>query len=75
MKSYFVLQHASKGEILLSIPLRLAITDYPDDKAGNEALGRGSPSNLRLALKLLQQHKAGEASQWFPFLQVFFQRL
>ena len=69
-KEGFYSQDASKGETLLSIPLRLALTDHANDEAGNQALGRGSPSNLRLALKLLQQVQEGTKSQWYPFIQV-----
>ena len=61
-------QDVPEGTLLLSIPMRLAISDRPDQ--ATSPVGPDTPSHLRLASKLLSGIKAGSASPWHKYLQV-----
>jgi hypothetical protein len=55
---------------LVAVPLRLALTDHPDDEASNALLYEGAPWSVRLAAKLLREAALGPQSAWWPYLQV-----
>jgi SET domain len=57
-----------KNETFAKIPLRLAITDDPDDEESNALLGKDSLWSVRLACKLLRLKSQGANSPWFPYL-------
>ena len=64
------LQPIAAGQLLLSVPLRLALTDYEGDPDAVAHGLAGAPWAVRLAAKLLREVHLGPASQWAPYLQV-----
>ena len=65
------LQDIKAGQVLLHLPLRLAITDHPEDPESNELMYEDAPWSLRLACKLLREKAKASASPWHPYLQVW----
>ena len=63
-------QAVKEGELLAHVPLTLALTDHPDDRDSNQALGKDSLPDMRLARKLLLERKLGPSSKWYNYLQV-----
>jgi hypothetical protein len=57
-----------KNESFAKIPLRLAITDDPDDEESNTLVGKDAPWSVRLACKLLRLRSQGPNSPWSPYL-------
>jgi hypothetical protein len=57
-----------RNETFSKIPLRLAITDDPDDGESNTLVGKDAPWSVRLACKLLRLKSQGPASPWYPYL-------
>jgi len=57
-----------RNESFAKIPLRLAITDNPDDEESNTFVGKDAPWSVRLACKLLRLKSQGAASPWSPYL-------
>lgn len=43
------------GEVLATVPLRVALTDHPDDEESNALLYPDAPWSVRLACKLLRE--------------------
>ena len=64
------LQAVPAGQVLLRVPLHLALTDHADDKEGHELTYEGAPWSVRLAAKLLKERAKGSDSPWAPYLQV-----
>ena len=64
------MQDVAEDEVLLRIPLRLAVVSHADDNEINAALGRDSAYDERLAWKLLQHVQKGPDSPLHPFIQV-----
>ncbi|GIL55730.1 hypothetical protein Vafri_11264 [Volvox africanus] len=60
----------SKGDMVLEVPLRLALTDHPGDEESNQLLYPGAPWSIRLACKLLRHLAAGTRSPWAPYIKV-----
>ncbi|GLI65350.1 hypothetical protein VaNZ11_008899 [Volvox africanus] len=60
----------SKGDMVLEVPLRLALTDHPGDAESNQLLYPGAPWSVRLACKLLRHLAAGKRSPWAPYIKV-----
>ncbi|KAG2440536.1 hypothetical protein HYH02_010414 [Chlamydomonas schloesseri] len=58
------------GEVVLEVPLRLALTDHPGDEESNALLYEGAPWSVRLACKLLRHKAAGAASPWSAYVKV-----
>ena len=60
------LQDVAEGSTILSIPMRLALTDQLvfEDALQNET------SEGSLAARLLKEHELGSSSAWFPYIQV-----
>ena len=59
-----------RGETFARVPLRLAITDDPDDEESNELVGADAPWSVRLACKILRMASNGNESPWAPYLRV-----
>jgi len=64
------LKPIKRGEVLLVVPLRLALTDFPEDEESNKLLYEDAPWSVRLSAKLLRQVTQGRQSPWYPYLQV-----
>ncbi|GIL72494.1 hypothetical protein Vretifemale_2854, partial [Volvox reticuliferus] len=60
----------SKGDVVLEVPLRLALTDHSEDAESNQLLYPGAPWSVRLACKLLRHLAAGKRSPWAPYIKV-----
>lgn len=58
-----------KSELIARLPLRLAITDYPEDEESNELVYAGAPWSVRLACKILRLKAQGQASPFYPYIQ------
>lgn len=58
------------GEVILRVPLLLAITEHPDDEESNEIMNTGAAWSVRLAAKLLRMRDQGDACPWAPYLSV-----
>jgi len=58
------------GDVLLRIPLRLAITDHAEDEESNRLVYSDAPWSVRLATKVLREAGKGRASPWFPYIRV-----
>jgi hypothetical protein len=56
------------GAAVLKVPLRLAITDDPDDEESNALVYEGAPWSVRLAARLLRLEAAGADCPWLPYL-------
>lgn len=54
----------SKGEVLVRVPLRIAIADHAGDEETNLLVFPGAPWAVRLACKLLRELKRGPQSPW-----------
>eukprot|EP00877_Chromochloris_zofingiensis_P013218 jgi/Chrzof1/814/Cz01g29230.t1 len=66
---HVLLQDISGGEVILRVPLALAITDYMED-AQREALpGRGDRWQDRLVSNFLREVVKGHESPWYPYIQ------
>jgi hypothetical protein len=57
-----------RNESFAKIPLRLAITDDPEDEESNTLVGKDTLWSVRLACKLLRLKADGPASPWYPYL-------
>eukprot|EP00208_Stichococcus_sp_RCC1054_P006413 CAMPEP_0206146798 /NCGR_PEP_ID=MMETSP1473-20131121/31486_1 /ASSEMBLY_ACC=CAM_ASM_001109 /TAXON_ID=1461547 /ORGANISM="Stichococcus sp, Strain RCC1054" /LENGTH=546 /DNA_ID=CAMNT_0053543495 /DNA_START=176 /DNA_END=1817 /DNA_ORIENTATION=+ len=68
-------QDVEAGQVLVSVPMRLAITDHFDAGALQEAGLEGAPWNVRLACRLLQHVQQSPPSPWRPYLQVLPERV
>ncbi|KAI3428549.1 hypothetical protein D9Q98_007371 [Chlorella vulgaris] len=68
------LQAISKGETIMRLPLRLAITDQEEEGREEQAEDttgvERQPWSVRLAGKLLQMLQQGDACPWKPYLAV-----
>ena len=61
------LKDVAEGTEILSIPMRLALTDQvPGDAPSKE------PPEMRLAAKLLREVKLGSMSVWHSYVKVIF---
>ncbi|KAG2446144.1 hypothetical protein HXX76_000741 [Chlamydomonas incerta] len=58
------------GEVVLEVPLRLALTDHPGDEESNQLMYEGAPWSVRLACKLLRHKAAGASSPWSAYVRV-----
>eukprot|EP00798_Chlamydomonas_sp_ICE-L_P001034 gene1034-3895_t len=63
------------GDVLLRIPLRMALIDFPEDEATNKLMYDGAPWSVRLAAKLLREVEKGVDSPWLPYLLVLPERV
>ncbi|KAJ9526499.1 hypothetical protein QJQ45_017424, partial [Haematococcus lacustris] len=63
------------GEVVLRVPLRLALTDHAADRESNRLVYEDAPWSVRLATKLLREVGKGRTSPWFPYLRVLPSRL
>lgn len=63
-------RNIAEGTELMRIPLRLAITDHPDDEESNALVFPEAPWSVRLACKLLREFRKGKASPYWPYLTV-----
>lgn len=63
-------QNVGAEQILLRVPLKVAITDYEDDDESNSLVYEDAPWGERLACKVLRERARGEESPWFPYMQV-----
>ncbi|KAJ9526145.1 hypothetical protein QJQ45_009581 [Haematococcus lacustris] len=63
------------GEVVLRVPLRLALTDHAADRESNRLVYEDAPWSVRLATKLLREVGKGRTSPWFPYLRVLPARL
>lgn len=59
-----------RGDTFARIPLRLAITDDPEDEESNALVGADAPWSVRLVCKVLRMASAGDESPWAPYLKV-----
>mmetsp|Transcript_3417 Transcript_3417/g.9820 ORF Transcript_3417/g.9820 Transcript_3417/m.9820 type:complete len:533 (-) Transcript_3417:2061-3659(-) len=64
------LKSAATGAELLRIPLRIALTDHPEDKESNALLYTGAPWSIRLAAKILREKAKGPESVYQCYLNV-----
>ena len=55
--------------MVLRIPMRLAISDYPGDDTLDGLVYDGAHWSVRLATKLLRERAQAAASPWYPYLQ------
>ncbi|GAB4820987.1 hypothetical protein N2152v2_008033 [Parachlorella kessleri] len=69
------LKAAERGETLLRVPLRLALSDHPSDEDSNALVYQGAPWSVRLAAKLLRLRRTGATCPWHPYLQVLPERV
>ncbi|GAX76985.1 hypothetical protein CEUSTIGMA_g4432.t1 [Chlamydomonas eustigma] len=69
------LQDLKAGETLFRVPLKLALTDFPEDEESNALLYKGAPWSVRLSAKLLRQVAAGSSCPYWPYLQVLPQQV
>ncbi|PNH12682.1 hypothetical protein TSOC_000380, partial [Tetrabaena socialis] len=63
-------ERISAGEVVLEVPLRLALTDHPADEESNQLMYEGAPWSVRLACKLLRNKALGPQSPWHAYIQV-----
>ena len=66
------MQDVAEDEVLLRIPLRLAVVSRAHGKELNAALGHDFTHEERLAWKLLQHVEGGPDSLLHPYIQVCF---
>ncbi|KAK9805479.1 hypothetical protein WJX72_000563 [[Myrmecia] bisecta] len=59
-----------KGQVIMRVPLRLALVDHEDDLEAKAALYAEAPWSVRLAAKLLRELAKGHESPWAAYLQV-----
>lgn len=59
-----------RGEVIAKVPLRLAITDSPDDEESNALEHAGAPWSVQIACKLLRMRAEGDACPWKPYIDV-----
>ena len=64
------MQHIKPGEVVLRIPLHVALTDHVGDKESNKLIYDGAPWAVRLACKILREQAKGSQSPYHPYLQV-----
>ena len=64
------MQHIKPGEVVLRIPLHVALTDHVGDKDSNKLIYDGAPWAVRLACKILREQAKGSQSPYHPYLQV-----
>ncbi|GMH33156.1 hypothetical protein BSKO_00990 [Bryopsis sp. KO-2023] len=59
----------AKDELVVRLPLRLAIVDVTDDLDDGVEFYEGAPWSVRLACKLLRLKSEGFQCPWYPYLQ------
>lgn len=60
----------ARGDSVLKVPLKMAVTDHEEDEEGNALVYRGAPWSVRLAAKVLRLRAQGAACPWYPYVQV-----
>ena len=64
------LQAIAESEVVLRVPMRLALTDFADDGPhARVGTPEGAHWAVRLAAKLLLERAGGSSSPWYPYLQ------
>mmetsp|Transcript_40317 Transcript_40317/g.95812 ORF Transcript_40317/g.95812 Transcript_40317/m.95812 type:complete len:294 (+) Transcript_40317:75-956(+) len=60
----------AEGEELVTVPLRIALTDHPEDEESNYLLYQDAPWSVRLAAKILREKAKGSNSPWKSYIDV-----
>jgi len=69
-RGLLALKALQPGDELMRIPLRIALTDHPEDEASNSMLYQGAPWSVRLAAKVLRERALGAGSPWRRYIAV-----
>ena len=65
-----ITQDIPEGDVVIRVPMRLALSDFPGDETSEGLVYEGAPWSVRLAARLLRERALGAASAWYPYLQV-----